>query len=200
MLLGGQNFMKKLLLILALVHAYPMIGIIDADIANLLGVRPNARPHEILGVPATAPVNVINKAHRTLAAKWHPDKNTNDRAGAVTAAINGAKDRLVNPTHQTTFFSNGNDDDDDDDEILRNFFEPLHRQWQGEKQRRQTELDRIKIVYSIFHKTIIVLIAWPFVAVGIREAAGRIKMKVANYRKRKLVSAPDSKPKESNEN
>lgn len=39
--------------------------------------------YEVLGVPRDADITVIKKSYRTLAMKWHPDKNPNNKAEAT---------------------------------------------------------------------------------------------------------------------
>ncbi|EWC87532.1 hypothetical protein PFNF54_03656 [Plasmodium falciparum NF54] len=39
--------------------------------------------YEVLGVPQDADLTVIKKSYRTLAMKWHPDKNPNNKAEAT---------------------------------------------------------------------------------------------------------------------
>lgn len=67
----------------------------------LTGIRIDAPPHEILGIPSDAGRTQILKAHRDLMKRYHPDKlappNTPqwNEAQAIAAAINRAKEEML---------------------------------------------------------------------------------------------------------
>ncbi len=63
----------------------------------------NLRTHyDNLQVSRTASTEVIRAAYRTLAQRWHPDRNPQDRAHAewVTRIINAAYEALSDPTRR----------------------------------------------------------------------------------------------------
>lgn len=70
---------------------------LDPDVATALDLPLQATPSQILRVKQGASSEEINKAHRELARKWHPDKNQEqlDLANRVTQVLNNAKDLLL---------------------------------------------------------------------------------------------------------
>jgi len=70
-------------------------------ILQLEGIRTDLPPHEILGVPADAPLAEIERAYRRLMKRYHPDRV--GRAGSrewedaqkIAEAINTARDRMI---------------------------------------------------------------------------------------------------------
>lgn len=110
-------------------------------------------PYQVLGVDRTADHEDIAKAYRSLAAKYHPDKNPDDPSGAaqkfkeVTAAfeIIGTQEKrrnydfYGNKVHSFNFRSR-NAVDDVFDNIFSQFFGDQRRGSQGSKVRVKISL------------------------------------------------------------
>ena len=77
-------------------------------------------PYEILGVPHNADKQQIKNAYRTMALKWHPDKNKDPQAAQRFKEINNAYENLTkcnpNEINFEELFGGGID------EILGNLF------------------------------------------------------------------------------
>ena len=59
--------------------------------------------YKILGVPRDAPEDVIKKAYRKLALKYHPDKNTEPSAQEMFRQVAEAYDVLSDPQKKTIY-------------------------------------------------------------------------------------------------
>lgn len=69
-----------------------------ADVARVyayLNIPIGATRYQILGVDPKATPQEIRKAYRTLAAQWHPDKNSNPDAGKVFQLVTWAYESLT---------------------------------------------------------------------------------------------------------
>lgn len=71
------------------------------SILQLEGIRTDLPPHEILGVPADAPLAEIERAYRHLMKRYHPDRIGRpgsrewEDAQKIAEAINTARDHLI---------------------------------------------------------------------------------------------------------
>ncbi|CAD2087932.1 heat shock protein DNAJ homologue Pfj4, putative [Plasmodium vinckei brucechwatti] len=68
--------------------------------------------YEVLGVPQDADISVIKKSYRTLAMKWHPDKNPNNKAEATERfkQISEAYEVLSDPKRRRKYDLYGTDE------------------------------------------------------------------------------------------
>lgn len=79
--------------------------------------------YDVLGVSHDADLNTIKKSYRTLAMKWHPDKNPNNKAEATEKfkQISEAYEVLSDPKRRKKYDlygSSGGYGDDDGDEFV----------------------------------------------------------------------------------
>lgn len=83
----------------------------DADLEK--GPDPN-KLYEVLGLPISASAEAIKRAYRSLALKWHPDKNGNsDEARQAFQRISVAYTVLSDETKRKYYDQNGTTEDID---------------------------------------------------------------------------------------
>lgn len=104
-------------------------------------------PYEVLGVGKDASEHEIKTAYRSLAKKYHPDRNHTDEAKQRIKDINEAYEILSDPTKKSAYDNQGNYDyqqtetyvyEEDAREVYRR--EYLRRKSQEAKEKREREL------------------------------------------------------------
>lgn len=60
-------------------------------------------PYAVLGVPRAASKEVVTKAYRRLAKRFHPDRNRGDSAAAIFATLAAAYETLTDPEKRDIF-------------------------------------------------------------------------------------------------